>query len=330
MTGLRVALAYLLLLSPPAALANDGSEVLDWLVRMLEARRHVSYEGQFVYLRGGTLTAMRVIHTAGPDGVRERLFSLNGEPREVRREADRVTCNLPSNRSVVIARSRPERGWHAAGEGRLDGLDEFYTLRRLDPERVADRDTVPIEILPKDAYRYGHRLWVDREAGLLLKSELLDEGGKPLEQVMFTQVRVLGQEGPAARGGEAAGDSAPALSWSSLKGARRGAGAAPPVAWHADDLPRGFSLVEYDRHAMPGARDLVEHLVYADGLATVSVFVEHLVGEGHPAQASSLGSVNLFSRAADGYQLTAVGEVPGVTVRRIAESLARSDAGGER
>jgi len=83
------------------------------------------------------------------------------------------------------------------------------------------------------------------------------------------------------------------------------------------------------------------HLVYSDGLATVSVFVEeqHTSDSGVAAAPESatpppmqglarVGSGYAFSTIVQGHQVTAVGEVPAQTVEFIAHSV-KISGGGE-
>jgi sigma-E factor negative regulatory protein RseB len=87
-------------------------------------------------------------------------------------------------------------------------------------------------------------------------------------------------------------------------------------------LPGGFKLSVATQSQMAGSDTPVEHLVYSDGLATVSVFIEARetkadLGEGF----SNFGSTNAFSLTLRGRKVTAMGEVPPQTVRTIATSL---------
>ncbi len=68
----------------------------------------------------------------------------------------------------------------------------------------------------------------------------------------------------------------------------------------------------------------MEHLVYTDGLAAVSVFIEADIDEAE-AQAgmSEMGSVNAYTTTVDGYVVTAIGDVPMRTARMIALSVQR-------
>ena len=66
------------------------------------------------------------------------------------------------------------------------------------------------------------------------------------------------------------------------------------------------------------------HMVYSDGLASVSVFIEKNEGEAkHIQGALSMGAVNAFGNAVGDYFATVVGVVPAKTVQSMAESLAK-------
>ena len=105
-----------------------------------------------------------------------------------------------------------------------------------------------------------------------------------------------------------------------------GAAATGDSSWQVHWLPSGFELKESKIQSMATSHMPVSHLVYSDGLAMVSVFVEKLMdGEQVLQGYSSRGAVNAFSRVADDHQITVVGEVPLPTVRQIAASVAKVD-----
>ena len=85
-----------------------------------------------------------------------------------------------------------------------------------------------------------------------------------------------------------------------------------------------------------GATAPASHLVYSDGLATVSVFIEQSSSDSGVASAldpqaqapqapmqglARVGSGYAFSTVVQGHQVTAVGEVPAQTVEFIAHSV---------
>jgi hypothetical protein len=81
---------------------------------------------------------------------------------------------------------------------------------------------------------------------------------------------------------------------------------------------------------MPGPPKPSSHLVFTDGLASVSVFIESVgtpaplsrTGEPRPVSGpAQLGAAAAFTTIFEGFRVTAVGEVPPQTVKVIAESL---------
>ena len=63
-------------------------------------------------------------------------------------------------------------------------------------------------------------------------------------------------------------------------------------------------------------------MVYSDGLAAVSVFIEPLEGR-EPAQRglASMGDIQIYTREVANHVITVVGEAPAVSVQRIADAV---------
>lgn len=303
-----------------AALAQEQAH--EWLRQMSTAGQSLNYRGTFVYLHQGRLEAMRIIHRAAEGGEQERLVALTGEAREVIRDKERVTCILPKSKAVMVDRSLPRQPFPAALPRNLSGLADNYEFLVQGEDRVSGLPARGILIRPRDDFRYGYRLWLDRDSGLLLKSELLDAAGSPVEQMMFTDIEVLDSVPDA--------DLQPALRGEDYTRERHRAeppAAAPAIAadngdWTVAGLPPGFMLTHRSRHAMPASSGEVEHLVFSDGLATVSVYIEPR-GESGLNGISSMGAVNALGLRHGEHQITVVGEVPRLTVERIGGSVQR-------
>ena len=166
--------------------------VLDMLVKMQSALQQLNYHGTLVYSQDGQIQSMRVVHKADSAGEVERLISLNGSAREVVRNNDVVTCYMPDSKSVLVG-ERQFKGnvLSQLAENDFAQLQGFYQFQLESVDRVAGLEAQAILIKPKDGFRYGYRLWLDRENGLLLKSDMLDEQGKVLEQAMFADVAIV-------------------------------------------------------------------------------------------------------------------------------------------
>jgi sigma-E factor negative regulatory protein RseB len=290
-------------------------EPFQWLKRIVEARRTVNYEGDFVYLHNGQITTMRIVRQSEQDGDRERLAALDGPVREVVRDRDRVTCTLPKDQSVVAdTHYLPEGPWPQSLLQHLDQVMAHYDLTLGRPDRVAGRETQSLEARPRDALRYGHRLWVDRATGLLLKSELVGKAGNALEEVVFTQVTVL--------------DTIPAEHLKPSAAGRQTSFQHPVLdpprgkRWTVERLPPGFQLEGREQHLAEGG--MMQQLVYTDGLATVSVFIEHRDHEGLSGL-SRLGAISAYGACYGDWQVTVVGDVPEATVEMIGESVHSHD-----
>ena len=305
--------------------ADEQQEIRGLLDRMVRASRTLDYVGTFVYRNGSTIQSMKIIHRADADGSRERLVALSGAAREVIRDGRHVTCILPDDRTVVVARRRPGRPYPSPASGSEVAIGPdvaaLYSLSSAGAERVADREATVIDVRPKDRYRYGLRLAVDRETGLLLKSELLDDGMTALEQIVYTHLELpesipdealeprisdagfMRYETEAAEGG-GDGSTARIQEWT--------------IGW----LPAGFRMTNESHGPIRPGHDPVDHRVYGDGLASLSIFIERELDEGGRFEGpSSVGAVNAFGRIVDGFQLSVVGEVPGITVERVAASI---------
>lgn len=318
--GCRRLLLAALLLGGMTGISAD-EDARDWLRQMSEASQGLNYRGTFVYVHEGRLEAMRIIHRAGEDGEHERLIALTGDAREVIRDDKQVTCILPKSKAVMVDRSVPRKPFPAALPRDLDALSGQYEFLADGEDRVSGRRSRIVVIQPRDAFRYGYRLWLDHDSSLLLKSDLIDAAGQAIEQMMFTDVQIL-DEVPAEELQPMLRDDD--FTWS---GPAQSEDPTPDVAagenaWSVADLPAGFMLTHHNRVRMPSAGAPVEHMVFSDGLATVSVYIEPRQAGTHGLSGhSSMGAVNALGLQRDAVQITVVGEVPRITVEHIAQAV---------
>lgn len=291
-----------------------------WLAKMADAVQTLNYDGTFVYRNGDQIESMRIIHRASPGGERERMFSLTGAAREVLRDKEKVTCIFPDNQSVVVAKSRPRSVTPRIFDPK-DDFAKFYRLSTHPGDRVAGRETAMVLVAPADDYRYGYRLWLDKVTGLMLKSELVSADGISLEQIVYTNLRLPAHIPDHLLEPAASGEG---YTWYSNDAPLKQAGAQSDGRWTIGWVPDGFRMSDHAFDPSSVSSRSVEHVVYSDGLASMSVFIEHLDGakerlEGH----SSMGAINAYGSVVGDFQITVVGEVPDITVERVAKSVAR-------
>ncbi len=317
-------LAALLSLLPAARADSSQDEARRWLERMIEAAHTLSYEGTFVYVQGQHLEAMRIAHSSGAAGEQQRMFSLSGLEREVVVANNQVTCMLPAKQEMAFQSPAYRRSPPPLSLPKeLGKLEHQYRFELLGEDRVAGKKTRIVVIKPRDALRFGYRFWLDNETGMVLRSALVDEGDRVLEQLMFTDLQFKSES-----------DLKPPPSTPSPPAPEpaQGEGKMEQVeqsSWTVTRLPAGFSQVMHNRFKGDSApQHPAEHLVFTDGLATVSVFLEPLGGaepllEG-PAH---MGAMNAFGKVIEDHQLVVVGEVPQAAVAMIASSVKFSKAG---
>ena len=179
------------------------------------------------------------------------------------------------------------------------------------------RTTRVVALHPRDEYRYGYRLWIDQETYMPLKTQLCDTSGRVIEQILFSSIDL-----PERIPDSMFRPQIDAANYRWLRAERRVASVGSPALWEAMRLPPGFRMATRSNQAMPGSSEPVAHLVFTDGVASVSVFVEPRKPDSRPAQGPArVGSSSAFSTVVDGHQVTAVGEVPPNTVQFIATQV---------
>ena len=313
-----VSLSLLLCLLPVLAIAGDEMLARQWLEKMYRASHLLNYVGKFVYQHDRQLGLMSIVHAVDESGERERLVSLDDTGREVIRHKDRVTCILPDSKSVMVEKGRPTMQFPPEFPVNIELLTGHYTFIVDKQEKVAGQRAQRIVIQPVDNFRYGHRLWVDVETGLLLKTQLLDENNKLLEQFMFTEIEFMDKVPEELLQPQATG---PEYTWYETETVDDEPNDDSPNNWEVKSLPSGFGQDSARSHHKAD-KVPVEHLIFSDGLASVSVFIEAREDKSPAIMGlSRMGAINAYGRMLENYYVTAVGEVPGITVRMIGESV---------
>jgi sigma-E factor negative regulatory protein RseB len=316
---LPILLAFLL---PAAQAGTAGDSPEAWLERMNSALRKLNYQGTFVYLRGDRMETLQVTHRGDDQGGIERIISLTGPKREIVRDHKNVKCILPASRSVLV-----ERRYGASSQlvaaipAGMDAgkLGAYYKFKNLGTDRVAGIQCKVISIEPRDAYRYGYKLWLDARTAMLMRSDLLDQKNELVERVVFTSLKYPQEISNAALAPTEIGNG---YTWNIQGDSEKPLEEEQGVSWQAGSLPPGFKLSLSDVQRVAGAGHPVRHLVYSDGLASVSVFAE-LISPGRKLLLgpSRVGAVNAYGRTVNGRHLTVVGEVPAITVEMIAKAM---------
>ena len=288
-----------------------------WLERMGTAMSQMSYQGTFIYISDGRMETMRITHVVDEHGTRERLSSLSGPQREVVRDESGVKWSSAEEGSVV---ADPVVSWPMfldQSKRGLPGNSNYYQLKLRGRQRVAELSSQRVDIIANDSYRYGYSLWLETESGLLLKWQLTGQDGETLAKLEFTDLKI-GSEVDRSElkyhkpGKEQVSSGLPVGAAKSLS---------ESTPWQPGWLPDGFRVTA-NRAPSRQTDNRFQHLVYSDGIASVSLYVEPLENSaGVGLGLSRLGTSHVYGRKTDEVFVTVVGDVPAVTVEKIAQSV---------
>ena len=326
--ALRVFFGLLLSAFSLSSLAADDVWLL--LQRTAYAARELNYQGVFVYQNGKQTRSVQITHVnnSGQEMTRNLVLDnsvLPDKPREVYSQGKDIVIFHPKNEAnnptttisptVVIEKRRGQNLFPAMLPTDLQAIKASYSARLGTIEMIAGRGAQVIELVPNDAFRYSYKIWADTEFGLLLKMTLLDNKKQTLEQIEFNQLSMLNSQD---------------VNWFQPKIDVKKNYVTEDVAtanhvdtnWIVAELPTGYIKVDHVLLNLPGKTVPVDQMIFSDGIASVSLFIEPITKGMHPKMGHMLiGSTNICANVIDGYQITVVGEVPEATVMQIAKAV---------
>ena len=324
-----ITLAALLLSGAAGAFAQcsvSDPDALQWLARMSDSLRHTSYRGVFTYQQGNAVQAMRISHAVQTEAVGSDAASVEltadavGATERMQHPLDCIHAGRPLVRLGDSYLSDAASG--------SCSIAASYDLRTVGPHSVAGRPAVVINVLPRDRFRYGYQLAIDRETGLLLKTQTVAEDGRVLERFQFadlsigavsepgTQVQVIRETAGVGR----VQRLAEAPSGSSEATSPRNDNASWAVGW----LPGGFAPTS----TISG---FGYNKTYTDGIAKFSVFLERMSGSSAPGSGiARQGGTTAYTRgltlSGQPVLITVLGEIPPGTAHQVAESITWTSA----
>lgn len=307
----------------------EKSEVRAWLLRIHDAAQKRNFQGTFVVSAGGQVASSRIAHYCEAGNQFERIESLDGQMRRVFRHNDLVATLWPGSRVAVVEHRETLGTFPALLHNDGDRLSEHYEVRRLGAERVAGHEADVLLVSARDPYRYGYRLWAEKDSGLLLRAEVLGEEEEVLESSAFSEVSIGVRPQPQSvvrpmKKLDGYRVDRPALSKTHYE----------QEGWTYKQQVPGFRHVHcvkrsLERAVKPGTPSEDEEpqilqTVFSDGLAHVSVFVEPFDATRHRREMlMSMGATQTLMRRYKDWWVTAVGEVPPATLRILVQGLER-------
>lgn len=303
-----------LLLLPVSAWAEDGLVLLQSIA---QGSRPLTYSGTFVYRSGGKVETSRIAHSLSNGLEVERIEALDGSPREIVRVGSEVKCFFPEEKLVIIENRSRQRGFPALLPAGLGSLPEHYSIRSNGQGRVAGIKSRAVLLQPRDDLRYGHEFWMDAASGLLLKANLIGGRGETLESFAFTQVKIGGSlESGALK---------PHFDSEQVRVQQVRTSEAKPdeMAWSFRTLLPGFRKLTSMKRQTAADGPESFHVIFSDGLASISVFIEPGDDAGATEAISSVGPVNIYRKQLGEHRVVVMGEVPALAVKRLGDGIER-------
>jgi sigma-E factor negative regulatory protein RseB len=288
------------------------------------AMKKRSYIGTLVQSSPQAMSSARIWHACDGAQQMERIETLTGAPRSTFRHNDKQVTFLPEQKVARVEYREQIGGFPDLLKPGAGSIPEFYALKSLGAERVAGLDADTVQLVPKDALRYGYRIWTDKKSNLVLKLQTLDASGNVLEQAAFSELqmdapvkmdKLLQMMG--ATDGYKVEQTIPLTKTT-----------AAAEGWSLKSSAPGFKPMSCYKRAggsagSPQGEQMLQW-IFSDGLATVSLFVEDYDKSRHIQEGViASGATHTLLKRVNEYWLTAVGEVPYQTLKTFALGLER-------
>ncbi len=289
------------------------------------AARELNYQGVFVYQNGKQTSSVQITHMnqAGREMTRNVVLDNSAQPsqaREVYRQGDNIVILRPQNQIMVIEKRRGQNLFPAMIPTEIQVIKASYTAQLAGMDLIAGREAQIIDLIPNDSYRYSYKIWADTQYGLLLKMALLDNKKQTLEQIAFNQLSTLDTQD--TNWFQPRIDVTKRYVTKSYDTQDVAALGQVHSNWFVADLPIGYVKVDHRALVVSGKATPVDQMIFSDGIASVSVFIEPLTKGMRPKMGHmQIGSTNMCANVIDGHQVTVVGEVPEATVMQIAKAV---------
>jgi sigma-E factor negative regulatory protein RseB len=310
--------------SNAAGKQSSSQQAQAQLKKIQTAAQRLNYSGTFVYQQANQMRSSRITHILSGKTELEKLEVLDGKPREYIRNDDDVACYIPDAKTVLIEKRVTRDVFPAILAANPADLAEHYNLRMGESGRVAGLDSQAIVLEPKDKLRYGYKFWADNASGLLLRAQTIDTKNEVVEQIAFTQIQIGNIDKTRVK-----------PSYANTKG------------WHVENAtmahvnlstwevspPPGFKKIQEVKRLISdtpeagasnaqnrSAEREVSQIVFSDGLAAISVFIEP-GAQNRTEAAVQQGAMNIVGRRQGDYWITVVGEVPLAAIRQVSNSI---------
>lgn len=306
--GVLALVAVLFLTAPSICIAEENAIKL--LNKMIQALPQLTYKGDLVLIQGNKVTTLMVDHSVVNGVQSERVVQLNEGGGEVSKEVKGFSLSS-------LPRIRPE-------------MEKVYSFDWGRENRVANIRCRVITARPKDRERYLQKYCIDTASGMLLDYRLVSRSHEPVEQLVFTSIEIRQPESTASNYAPPSKltpindqDGQPRSEVETLL--RQISNSSLEDGWIVGEIPTGFEINQapHMKEELDNGAIITKHYVLTDGLISVSLFLTPITSNSALQDAVQInsGALNMVTQNKSGYRITAVGEVPKLTLKNIVKNL---------
>ncbi len=288
---------------------------LQWLQAMEHALKTSTFQGTLVYAGTNRVDTLKVFHSVLNGVEHEHIISLDEPVREVIRDRSRIFCFIQEQRSGRVSAIMSTKSWLGLPSG-FKHTSRHYSLQLGKQQAVMERPTQIVTIQPKDSLRYQRKLWIDQASLIPIKTQIIDNSGRVLEQLIFAK---LSTNQPIPRAQFQLPEDSKSYQWAVQK-----TELIPEhlQRWQIVNKPLGFNVVKYMRQQNKADSGQVTHILLSDGVSLISVYVDAQAGTVESQlETYTIGAINLVTSVRNGYRLTVLGEVPEQTIQPILDGI---------
>lgn len=290
-----------------AATASHALDATD-LIRNNEAAEHyVSYRGlkyADISVGGRTTRAhFKIVHLK-PDSTRTEYF----DPKELS-GIIAIEKGSDSWKYLPSTKRWQHNKWELSNEKLSLALKNYNVVSDGKQNPVAGRQAYVVKLMPKKKGNPSETIWIDAQCYITLKSELRNSSGSLISVSAFESIKIepgnITESVFDVKSDSDSSDSTPKLGFEIVK---------PRY------VPKGYSLAQVSN--VPIGQSYAAHLMYTNGINTISVFERKRSRDNSDANMPGLGKWAHMVRFSKGkITFTIISDIDKREVQKIANSL---------
>ncbi len=292
-------------------LSADSAGGSELFANMQKASASKNYELLFTRVSAGQIEPVSFSHGITEAGSISHWLFLDGEPSGYFTKGDLIVYFAYGTEPFAVRNALLPSVFVRLMQVPAEKILKSYTPYIAGEKRIAGRLSREIRLSAVDNSRYSYILHVDSKTDILLGAEVVSHNNNLVESFNAVDLAVLDTPNAKVQNVENASESFPVPVENGGKPER--------FSWNLQEIPSGFEPVFSQRYALGDGLDMVEHVVYSDGIADFSVYRIPLIGN-MDFPVVRQGRTNLYRHQVPPYEIIAVGDLPLEAEKRIAES----------